>query len=227
MTTNRREFLGHLTAGAMLGTLPLSEISVSDVLAMEEQRLQAREEFDLSWTAKLAGRKHKACFDCAEHENGAGVLRSSLWENQYIATLGANRADIMTVMVLRHNASVLALTQEMWDKYGIGAQKGVKNFLTEKETDRNPVLLGAADNVPANIAGMLLKPFIERGGIVLVCGVALRNWSATVATKDGVSRDEAYKRAVAGLVPGAIVQPSGVFAAVRAGQEGCAYVRAS
>jgi hypothetical protein len=226
MTTNRREFLGTLSASAMLGTLPLSEIRFADVLAAEESQ-QAREEFDMSWTAKVAGKKHKACFDCAEIEGGTGPLRASLWENQYVSTLGADRADIMTVMVLRHNAAVLGLTQEMWDKYGIGAQKGVKNFMTDKETDRNPVLMTAADGVPANIEAMLLKPFLSRGGIVLVCGVALRNWSGTIATKDGVSRDEAYKRTVAGLVPGAVVQPSGVFAAVRAGQEGCSYVRAS
>ena len=226
MSTNRREFLGQLSAGAMLGTLPLSEMRLPDLLASEEQ-VQAREEFDMTWPAKFAGKKHKACFDCAEIDNGAGVLRSSMWENQYIATLGAERSDIATALILRHNAAVLALTQEMWDKYGIGAQKGVKSFLTDKETDKNPVLMTEADGVPANFAGMLLRPFMSRGGVVLVCGVALRNWAGTVATKDGVSRDEAYKRTLAGLVPGAIVQPSGVFAAVRAGQEGCSYVRAS
>lgn len=225
MTTNRREFLGTLTASAVLGTIPLSEMRFQDILVAEEAR-QAREEFDMSWTAKLAGKKHKACFDCPEIDGGAGTLRASLWENQYVSTLGANRADIATVLILRHNAVVLGLTQEMWDKYGIGAQKGAKSFLTDKETDKNPVLMGAAEGVPANIEAMLLKPFLARGGIALLCGVALRNWSATIATKDGVSREEAYKRAVAGIVPGTIVQPSGVFAAVRAGQEGCAYVRA-
>jgi hypothetical protein len=226
MTTNRREFLGTLSASAMLGTLPLSDIRFADILATEEAQ-QAREEFDMSWTAKVAGKKHKACFDCAEIDGGTGPLRASMWENQYVSTLGADRADIMTVMILRHNAAVLALTQEMWDKYGIGAQKGAKSFLTDKETDKNPILMSAADGVPANVEGMLLKPFLSRGGVVLVCGVALRNWSGTIATKDGVSREEAYKRTLAGLVPGTIVQPSGVFAAVRAGQEGCSYVRAS
>lgn len=227
MSTTRRDFLEHVTASAMLGTIPFAALRAADFELPSLEPPAAAEEFDMSWTAKLQGRKHKACFDCAEHENGAGVLRSSLWENQYIATLGATRDEIMTVMILRHNASVLALTQDMWDRYGIGKQKGVRNFLTEKETDRNPVLMGTADGVPANIEAMLLTPFIARGGVVLVCGVALRNWSGTVATKDGVSREEAYKRTVAGLVPGAIVQPSGVFAAVRAGQEGCAYVRAA
>jgi len=226
MSTNRREFLGTLTASAMLGTLPMSEIRFADILATEEAQ-QAREEFDMSWTAKLAGKKHKATFDCAEIDGGVGAVRASLWENQYVATLGADRADIVTVLILRHNAAVLGLTQEMWDRYGIAAQKEVKSFLTDKATDRNPVLMTAADGVPANVEAMLLKAFMARGGVVLLCGVALRNWSSAIATKDGVSREEAYKRTLAGVVPGAIVQPSGVFAAVRAGQEGCSYVRAS
>jgi hypothetical protein len=219
MSTNRREFLGQLSAGAMLGALPFSDISARELLAASE--IEVREEFDMSWTSKVAAKKVRAIFDCAEHDNGAGVLRASMWEGQYSSTLSVPRSDIITVLILRHNATVLALRQEMWDKYGVGAAKGVKNFLTEQPTDRNPVLLGAGDGVPANMASLLLQPFLDRGG------VALRNWSATIASKDGVSREEAYTRAVAGLVPGTIVQPSGVFAAVRAGQEGCAYVRAA
>lgn len=226
MTTNRRDFLEHLTATAMLGAIPLSSLRIGDV-ELPQIGAPRAEEFDMSWTAKLAGKKHKAAMDCAEHENGIGVIRSSMWENQYVSTLGAQRADIQTVLILRHNASVLGLTQAMWDKYGIGAQKGVKNPMTDKDTTQNPALLTAADGIPANIAGMLLRPFMERGGIVLVCHAALRNWSATVARKDGVSAEEALTRTLAGVIPGVVVQPSGIFAAVRAQQEGCAYVAAS
>lgn len=209
----------------MLGAIPFSDLSAKEMLAASE--ISAREEFDMSWTSKLAGKKVRAVFDCADHENGAGVLRASMWEGHYSSTMNVPRSDIMTVLILRHAATILALRQDMWDKYGIGAARNVKNFLTEQPTDRNPALLTASDGIPANFVPLLLQPFLDRGGIVLVCGVALRNWSAAVATKDGVSRDEAYTRAVAGLVKGTILQPSGVFAAVRAGQEGCAYVRAA
>ena len=49
----------------------------------------------------------------------------------------------------------------------------------------------------------------------------------TVRTKDGVSADEARKRALGYLVPGLTLQPSGVFAAIRAQEAGCTYLRAS
>jgi intracellular sulfur oxidation DsrE/DsrF family protein len=57
--------------------------------------------------------------------------------------------------------------------------------------------------------------------------VALQFFSAGLAQKAGIPVEEARKRAVAALVPGVTLQPSGVFACVRAQQEGCAYVRSS
>jgi intracellular sulfur oxidation DsrE/DsrF family protein len=46
-------------------------------------------------------------------------------------------------------------------------------------------------------------------------------------TADKVSKEEAEKRARAQLLPGVILQPSGVFAVLRAQQAGCDYIKAS
>lgn len=226
MSASRREFIERLSATAVLGALPLSELAptAADLVAGASG---GAEEWDMSWTARVAGKKHRACFDCAEHDNGVGAWRASLWEQQYESALGAARADIVTVLILRHVAAVLALKQELWDRYGIGKDKNVKHPTTDQVTDRNPILLTAQDGMPPMIDSFALPNFLARGGVVLACGAALRNWSGNVARKDGVSADEAYKRVLAGVYPGVIVQPSGVFAAVRAQQEGCAYVRAS
>jgi intracellular sulfur oxidation DsrE/DsrF family protein len=48
-----------------------------------------------------------------------------------------------------------------------------------------------------------------------------------VAGKDGISAEEARKIAIAHMVPGVILQPSGVFAAVRCQEAGSAYVKSS
>jgi len=45
--------------------------------------------------------------------------------------------------------------------------------------------------------------------------------------QDKVSEDEARKRGIAMMVPGVILQPSGVFACIRAQEAGCTYVKAS
>ncbi len=224
MSTNRREFLEQLTATAMLGAMPLSAIKPAELLALSQA---VPEEFDLSWTEKLKGKKHKACFDCVEPEGGIGIWRAHMWEAQYQGVLHVSPADTRTVLILRHEAAVLALKQEMWDRYDIGAESKITHPITQAGTKRNPALMTAADGLPEMVASWSLPKFQEKGGIVLACGAALRFWSPNVAKKDGVSDEEAYKRTVAGLLPGVYLQPSGVFAAVKAQEDGCAYVRAS
>jgi hypothetical protein len=226
MSTNRREFIEHLTATAMLGAVPLSAIRPSEILGAASAPALAAE-WDLSWTAKLKGKKHKACFDCVEPESGIGVWRAHMWQEQYKGVLGAKASEIQTILILRHGAAVLALRQDMWDKYDIGTNEKITHPITQQGTPRNPTLFGATDGLPAMVASWNLPNFQSQGGVVLACGAALTFWSAAIAKKDGVSAEEAVQRAFAGVQPGVLVQPSGVFAAVRAQQEGCVYVHAS
>ncbi len=48
-----------------------------------------------------------------------------------------------------------------------------------------------------------------------------------VTKKDGTTGDTARKAALAGVLPGVILQPSGVFVALHAQDAGCKYLRAS
>lgn len=141
----------------------------------------------LTWTRKLTT-KHRVVFDVPEIENGYGVWRASLWQQEYQQTLGVPPSDTTTVLVLRHNAIVLAMTQAFWDKYQIGK---------------------------------------ARGGIALACSRAFGDLVALVAREDKVSETEAEQRARSMLVPGVIMQPSGVFAALYAQDFGCKYFRAT
>jgi intracellular sulfur oxidation DsrE/DsrF family protein len=63
--------------------------------------------------------------------------------------------------------------------------------------------------------------------VALACNIAFDDCVRTVKSKDRVSDDEARKGALACLVPGVVLQPSGVFAAIRAQEAGCIYLRAS
>ena len=74
---------------------------------------------------------------------------------------------------------------------------------------------------------MALDRFIARGGIVLACNLALQDMIEVIQKKDGVAADVARKTALGYLVPGVILQPSGGFAALRAQDAGCRYLRAS
>jgi hypothetical protein len=223
MPTTRRAFLGRAAAGAaIIGALP------SDLFAAGSAEPAAVQDgkWDLTWVNRITG-KHRAIFDVPEVESGYGVWRLNAWANQYQQVLGAKPAEITGVLVLHHNGIVLAMQQAFWDKYGIGKAKNVTHPLTTQPTDKNPALLGAKDGVPEPFASGSLPSQLQRGAIVLACNLALQDCVELIKAKDQVSDEAAHKLAVAMLVPGVVLQPSGVFAAVRAQQTGCAYVRAS
>jgi len=132
------------------------------------------------------------------------------------------------VVVLRHKNIQLAMQQAYWDKYGIGKEKKVSHPITQQGTDRNPVLLASSrGEVPAMFDEAALDRFISRGGIALACNLALQDVIEAIQKKENVNADEARKQAIAFMVPGVILQPSGVFAALHAQDAGCKYLRAS
>lgn len=173
--------------------------------------------WDLSWTNKLKT-KHRAVFDCAEPESGYGVWRAWAWTRQNIDVLKVAPSDIVPVIVLRHAAIVLAMQQVYWDKYGAGAKKKVTDPMTNQPTNKNPVLQDDVAN---------LQKQITSGAVALACNVAFQECIETVKQKDGVTEDEARKRATSYLVPGVILQPSGVFAVIHAQEAGAMYIKAS
>ena len=227
MSTSRREFVGSVTAAAVLGTLPLTAFA-EEARAIAASSAIPAEEWDFKWVDALKGRKYKAVFDCTEVESGYGVWRASMWESQYQTVLMAKPAETKTVLVLRHSAFPMALTQAFWDSYGIGKSTNTTHPLTMQSTTKNPALLTSADNeVPAMFDPFALPNFQSRGGIVLACNVALQFFAGGIAKQASITEEEAQKRVRAALLPGVVVMPSGVFAAVRAQQEGCSYVKAS
>jgi hypothetical protein len=228
MDTTRRDFLGKVAVNAaMLGAMPLG-LDFASATALSALAAPAQgDKWDLSWTGKVAG-KHKTVFDVPEVDSGYGVWRASLWARQYQDVLGAAPKDLSTVLVLRHNGIALAMQQSFWDKYGIGKAKGALHPITQEPTDRNPALLSSSRNeVPADFDAVALDKYISRGGIALGCNLAFADCVQLVKSKEGVSDADARKQALSYLVPGVILQPSGVFAVIRAQEAGAIYIRAS
>ena len=225
MSIDRRDFVGRLAAGAVLAGVPLP-IDAS-VRALSRTQPEHAEEWDVSWARRLTG-KYRAVFDVPEIDSGYGVWRASIWARQYQEVLGARPEDLSAVVVLRHNGIQLAMQQAYWDKYGIGKEKNVMHPITRQATDRNPVLLASSrGEVPAMFDDVALDRFIARGGIALACNLALQDVIEAIQKKQKASPEEARKLAIGFLVPGVILQPSGVFAALYAPDAGCKYLRAS
>lgn len=224
MTVNRRTFLGAAAVNAAaFASLPAGLFAdvPSDVTPVN-----ASDEWDVAWTNRLTG-KYKAVFDNSEPESGYGVWRASAWAGQYRDVMKAAPGDIALAIVLRHNAIVLAMQNPFWDKYGIGASKKVTHPLTMEPTARNPALLDEKDGIPEPFSNAGLRKQLDRGVVVLACNLALQDCIDLIRKTDKVDDAEARKRAIAYMVPGVILQPSGVFAVTRAQEAGASYVKAS
>jgi len=222
MKADRRDFLETLA----ISTLGLGAASLIAPAELEAQG-PAGGHWDLSWTTRIKG-KRRAVFDVTEIEDGYGVWRAIIWRKQYAAVFGVPESTLSTVVVIRHNAVPLALNQAYWDRYDVAAEWKVRDPATRQPTKRNPVCARTgANELPAQFGDFTLEALIETGGIVLLCALAFRDSVEKIAQTEKVSADEADKRARSMILPGVIMQPSGVFAAVLAQENGCKYVQTS
>jgi hypothetical protein len=227
MSQNRREFLERMTAGALLATVPFPTDVLRELGAVSSPRRPRAEEFDLTWVDRVKG-TYRAVFDVPEIDSGYGVWRASIWGKQYMDILKVAPTDLSAVLVLRHHGIALAMQQSFWDKYKVAKGGQVTHPITQQGTDRNPALLSSTrGEVPADFDDVALDKFISRGGIALACNLAFDDMIELVTKKDGGSPEAARKTALAGLVPGVLLQASGVFAALHAQDVGCKYLRAS
>jgi hypothetical protein len=226
VSTNRRRFLetaaANAAAFAMMPAVAFAATNRDDT----SPAAPPSTEWNLNWTDRVKG-KHAAVFDTTEPESGEGAWRAQMWKSQVIEVLKVAPGDVIPVLVLRHNAVVLAMQQSFWDKYPIGKKKKVMNPMNNEPTDRNPLLFSEKDGLPPSMAAGSLPAQIAAGAIVLACNLALSQCAGLIAESDKVSPEEAHTRAVAYLIPGVILQPSGVFAVTRAQEAGASYVMAN
>ncbi len=238
MSSARRTFLKQagLGVGALAAaTTPLLADSAtragrptrSELLAAaahwDELRQQA-EPWDTSWTQKITG-KYKAMFDVPEVEGGVGVMRAGIWQRQYADVLKAKPVDLSTVIVIRHAGIVLAMNQEFWITYNVGKNRKIKDD-DGKTMQFNPVLPRPGQEPAGGAGGLLLDTLIKGGAIALGCGLAFRAVVGLVQKQDKLDASAARTKAMSMLVPGVIMQPSGIFANVMAQEAGCMFVNA-
>lgn len=244
MSTPRREFLLHAGAASLASlTLPAiargADASASHAASRSEatvlrEGLEAWEAewrdgqppqapvWDTSWTQKITG-KHKAMFDVPEIEGGAGVFRASIWGRQFTDVLKLQPSDISTVIVIRHSAIPLAMNQEFWTTYEVGKQFKIKGD-DGKTMKLNPIL--AKPDATGSGSPFQLDKQIAGGAIVLGCNLAFGGIVSMIVKQDKLKMPEARTKALSMLVPGVILQPSGIFANVMACEAGCAFVQA-
>ncbi len=228
MSGRRREFLGWLGASTLLTALGRGAAaqSAGGAPAKGAGPAPASDRGDMSWVDRVRG-DARSVFDLPEAGEGEGVWRAERWREDYEQVYGVKPDDLTAVLVIRHAAIPLIMDNEYWKRFGVGKKLEIKDNDTKKWVESNPVSI-AHDGAPTDDDRYTLQYFIAHGGIVLGCHLAFSGRVVSdYARAEKLSREDAEASAREHILPGVILQPSGIFAALRAQQAGCAYVLAS
>jgi len=225
MAPLRRDFLGWLGGTSMLAfTGPSLAFRPSTGPAAGPPG-PIGDSFDMSWTDHVQGR-FRAVFDSPALAEGAALFRAMVWCDEYKAVYGTARSEMSPVLVVRHEAIHLAMNDSYWERFRIGADVKLKTPEGKKWATANPIRV-SPPGTPAEFARYNLETFVGEGGIVLACNLAFAEVVDKFKREGKLTDDAARQRAKEQLVPGVILQPSGVCAVLRAQEAGCRYILAS
>jgi intracellular sulfur oxidation DsrE/DsrF family protein len=215
-TTPRRTFIGRLAAGALA-------FGISG-LATPQLRAQVKDASghpDLEdWPTGLKG-KHRQVFDAVSPNDGFSGIFADVFLDTNNKASKLPDSKLSAVVVLRHEAAVLAFTDPIWKKYKLGEALHVTDASTHAPALRNPYYNARPGDLP--LPGGSIEKLRARGVIFGVCNVALTHLSAMRAPVAGVSPEQARDEWVAAVIPGITILPSGVWGVNRAQEQGCTY----
>lgn len=219
MSTDRRTFLG-----AIVAAVPAARLAGGQ----NPQAVARKSPWDVAWTDKLAGRKHRAVFDAPEISQGLAPLRTLVWIRDYGEVYGAQPQEMGAVLVLRHNAIWMVMSDAFWMRRGVGEITGIKDPRTGRPIGRNPFLgPNIYPDLPSALMDSILPKAVQASTAVLACNLAFQDVVEHVKRTMKLEEAAARKYAVEAMVPGIALQPSGVFAVTRAQEAGCQYMLAS
>lgn len=227
--TDRREFLTHVaTAAAVVaGTACAVPLSAATTAGSTSRTLRSAP-FDDSWTRRVAAAKHRAVMDSPNIDDGLALTHATFFMQGYREQLDVGASDVVAVVVLRHLATVVALNDAIWEQYEIGERYKVRDPATGKDARRNPFIRVSQDDrnpmVPPNAS---LEALLASGVILLACNKAAMKLAGLVAQKFKRDPDEVRAEFRAGVVPGVLMQPSGIYATLRAQDVGCAFIKST
>jgi hypothetical protein len=200
----RRSFFGHLGGAVVLG---LAGFLPKSLHAQAPTRPDGP-----NWPGTLKGR-HRQVVDAYEANSGFPLA--------FAYTFLLPNESATAVVVLRHGAFPIALSNAMWERYNIGESFKVIDPETKAPAVKNPFLRPKAGVLP--IDDMALDRLLAKGVIFGACNVALQVQSKMLAGNAGVSAEEAAKEWAANVVPGITIIPSGTWGVNRAQEGGCSY----
>jgi intracellular sulfur oxidation DsrE/DsrF family protein len=216
MHADRRDFIARLTTVAAAVAFDPDELRAG---------LSAPPEgpWDTSWIPRVERAKYRVVFNTNAPADGAAFNLVSAFLDGYAEVHATKDDETRAVVVFRQMGTVMALNDEMWSRYGIGASRQINDPATGAPAVRNVFWKSAPDS--ATPSKDKIEPLHARGMISLVCNVSLGSIGYTFAKAANRDVEEVRKEVRANLVPGAIIVPSGIYALIRAQNAGCAFMQ--
>ena len=218
-SASRRGFIRsigrQLTGTALVGVASPGNNSNTD--------LSTSSEWDTSWVSDAAKATDRAIFDWTNFGDPAAPIVLQL-ADRYLSNCrsvyGSSNYTVRILLNVRGIAVPVALNDESWKRFELGAMYRIKDPQTDALSTRNPYWQSSSsDNSSAS-----LQTLNRRGARVLVCDFALGHLAMQLATSAQLDLPTVQAQLRASLVPGAILVPSGIFSLVRAQNVGCGLV---
>jgi hypothetical protein len=218
----RRGFLGSIAAGAAavsIAALAPLQINATTLSGSYKETSDPDE-----WFNKIKGR-HRIVFDVT---HPAGIFPFA-WPRVFLVTnqgTGTPANECGVVVILRHNAIGYAMDSKLWEKYKFGELFKADDPATKAPAVRNPFWMPAKGDFKVPAFGEIaigINELQADGVMFCVCDTAMTVYSAVVAGKMNMDAAEVKKEWTAGLLPGIMPVPSGVWAVGRAQEHKCSY----
>lgn len=227
MSSDRRDFLRQLTlatAAASSGVI-VSPLDAEELTRASDFASATGAAWDMSWTEQVQRAQYKAVFDSTELGDGAALDLAADIQGNFKEVYGSDDV-VRMVIVMRHGGQVMGFNDDLWNRYAIGEDRKVNDAVTKQPARRNP-WAKAQPGEPDSAVASRLDTLHARGAIFLVCNRASMNWAREAAERTKKPLEQVQNDVRNGLVPGAVLMPTGVFALVRAQNAGCAYMKGS
>ncbi len=229
---SRRTFLQHGAGAGLVGSVVAAGAGAL-LLAPESAHAaalpelvaagDASSEWDTRWMERIRAARYRAVFDMPASDAGLDLAERFL--DNVDEVFGVHPGQACAVLNIRTRAVTMGLDDPLWSRYPLGEDAGVTDPATGKPALRNVNRALPADATPAQ-AARTLTGLQARGAIILVCDFALGHLARRLAAKSGRDAAAVHAELRAGLLPGAVAVPSGIFGLAIAQNAGCAFVAA-
>jgi hypothetical protein len=223
----RRTFLTATSLGAASLVSPPRTLAQATQATAPDSRDLPRYAQD-AWFDKVPG-KHRLFLDATEIAE-AGAALGFGWNFLRTSQSGYNLkdADQAVIICLRHNATDVAFSNEVWQKYDVLRNQKYEHPETGRKVKGGNLFRPGSTRPKSNPDSFTFDGLARRGVHFAICGVATRGLAGMIAGAKASHDDveAVMDELVKSLPANAHVTASGILAAQRAGEYGYTVLRA-